>query len=157
MIGPVKMFSDDWFKAEWRKLGFHYELDHEAKQWNIVGSKAGLRSLVTELRDYASDQENDWVSCHRNLGPYDYLEIGTWSSAVIDDHWIAGALSDLLGLAAHIGDWVDASQVEASLSVRPFFSPGSPYDLCLRMEADDFDPSSLDTALLGSAGAGSAD
>ena len=69
------MFSDDWFKAEWRKLGYHYDRDDEAKQWNIVGSKAGLRSFATELRDYASDQENDWVSCHRNLGPYHYLEI----------------------------------------------------------------------------------
>lgn len=157
MIRPVNMFSDDWFKSEWRKLGYHYDRDDEAKQWNIVGSKAGLRSFATELRDYASDQENDWVSCHRNLGPYDYLEIGTWGSAVIDDHWIAGTLSDLLGLAAHIGDWVHASQVEASLSVRPFFSPGSAYDLCLRMEADEFDPSSMDTALLRPPGARSAD
>ncbi|HBZ45937.1 MAG TPA: hypothetical protein DEO93_01150 [Stenotrophomonas sp.] len=66
-------------------------------------------------------------------------------------------MSDLLSLAVHIGDWVDASQGGASLSVKPFFSPGSPYDLFLSMEADDFDPSSLDTALLGSAGAGSAD
>lgn len=153
----MKMFSDDWFRAEWRKLGFHYERDDETKQWNIVGSKAGLRSFATELRDYASDQENDWVSCHRNLGPYDYLEIGTWSSAVIDNHWIAGPLVDLLGLASHIGEWVDASQIGALLSVRPFFSPGSPYDFCLRVEADDFDPSSLDTALLGPPGARSAD
>jgi len=152
VISPVKMFSDEWFRAEWRKLGFNYKLDHEAKQWNIVGSKSRLRSFVNELHDYASDQENDWVSCHRNLGPYDYLEIGTWGSAVIDDHWIAGTLSDLLGLAAHIGHWADGSQAEASLSVRPLFSPGSPYDLCLTMEADDFDPSSLDTALLGAAG-----
>ncbi|MFG3448055.1 hypothetical protein ACGFZ3_05680 [Stenotrophomonas sp. NPDC047960] len=148
----MKVFSDDWFRAEWRKLGFHYDRDDETKQWNIVGSKAGLRSLVTELRDYASDQENDWVSCHCNSVPYDYLEFGTWASAVIDNHWIAGPLVDLLGLASHIGEWVDASQIGALLSVRPFFSPGSPYDLCLRVEADDFDPSSLDTALLGAAG-----
>lgn len=36
---PMKMFSDDWFRAEWRKLGFHYDRDDEAKQWNIVDPK----------------------------------------------------------------------------------------------------------------------
>lgn len=83
------------------------------------------------------------------LGPYDYLEIGTWGSPVIDGHWIAGRLSDLLALATHREEWIDSSQVGATLSVRSFFSPGSPYDVWLALERDDFDPSSLDTSLMG--------
>lgn len=144
----MKIFSDDWFRAEWRALGFYYDRDDDSKRWSITGSKEGLHAFVTEIRTYAADPDNDWVSCHWNLGPYDYLEIGTWDFAVIDDHWIAGRLSDLLDLAAYIGEWVDTAQIGACLSVRPFFSPDSPYDLWLRVEADAFDPSSLDTSLL---------
>lgn len=143
----MTIFSDEWFRCEWRRFGFHYELDDGTRRWNLTGSSEGLRSFVAAIRSYASDSENDWVSCHRNLGPYDYLEIGTWSSAIIDDHWIAGRLSDLLGLATHIEEWINASKVGDCVSVRPFFSPDSTYDIWLRLEPDDFDPSSLDTSL----------
>lgn len=95
-------FSDEWFRSEWRKLGFYYEVDHAAKQWTITGEVGGLEAFVAAVRLYASDPGNDWISCHCNLGPYDYLEIGTWTSPVIDSHWIAGALSELMSLADHI-------------------------------------------------------
>lgn len=76
----MKMFSDEWYRCEWRKLGFHYDRDDESRRWNITGSIEGVRAFVAEIRAYAEDSENDWVSCHRNLGPHDYLEIGTWAS-----------------------------------------------------------------------------
>ena len=146
--GSMKIFSDEWFRAEWRKLGFHYDRDDESKRWNITGSKEGLRAFVAAIRTYAAESDNDWVSCHCNLGPYDFLEIGTWNSAIIDGHWIAGRLTDLQDLATCIDEWINASPiVGASLSLRSHFSPESPYDLWLRVESDDFDPSSLDASL----------
>lgn len=143
----MKKFSDDWYRAEWMKLGFYYDLDHDAKHWNINGSRAGLLAFVAVLREYASAAENDWVSCHSNHGPHDYLEIGTWDSAVIDGHWIAGRLNDLLALVTYIEEWVFGSRVGESLAIRSFFSPGSSYDLLVTVEVDGFDPSSLDTSL----------
>ncbi|WP_419403261.1 hypothetical protein [Stenotrophomonas rhizophila] len=141
------IFSDEWYRSEWRRLGFHYELDEVSRRWNINGSAKGLHSFVAAIREYAADSENDWVSCHLNLGPHEYLEIGTWSSAIIDDHWIAGPLSELLSLATFIEKWIGASKVGDCVSVRPFFSPDSRYDVWLRLAPDDFDPSSLDTSL----------
>lgn len=144
----MKIFSDEWFRSEWRKLGFHYDRDDESKRWIITGSEEGLRAFVAAIRTYAADSENDWVSCHCNLGPYDFLEIGTWPSAIIDGHWIAGRLSDLQALATYIEEWIDGAQdVGACLSVRSFFSPGSPYDVWLGLESDGFDPSTLDPSL----------
>ncbi|MGH8037937.1 MAG: hypothetical protein ACREPD_09360 [Stenotrophomonas sp.] len=144
----MQLFSDEWYRSEWKKLGFHYELDHDSKQWKITGSREGVRSFVAAVRAYAIDSGNDWVSCHRNLGPHEYLEIGTWSSAIIDDHWIAGRLADLLDLATYVEEWIIASKAGDCLSVRSFFSPESPYDIWLRVGPDDFDPSSLDASLV---------
>lgn len=142
-------FSDEWFRSEWRKLRFYYEVDHAAKQWTITGEVGGLEAFVAAVRLYASDPGNDWISCHCNLGPYDYLEIGTWTSPVIDSHWIAGPLSELMSLADHIEVWLEGAQSGESLLAREFFSPSSPYDLCLHLIGAGFDPSSLDSALTG--------
>lgn len=101
-------FSDEWFRSEWRKLRFYYEVDHAAKQWTITGEVGGLEAFVAAVRLYASDPGNDWISCHCNLSPYD-----------------------------------------ESLLAREFFSPSSPYDLCLHLIGAGFDPSSLDSALTG--------
>jgi hypothetical protein len=143
----MNIFSEKWCRDEWRNLGFHYELDDDAKQWRITGSVTGLSSFVAVLRAYASDPNNDWISCHRNLGPHEYLEIGTWSSSIIDGHWIAGRLSDLLGLASRVEAWLDSAQNGDSLFVRAFFSPDSPHDVCLTVAPVAFDPSSLDASL----------
>ncbi len=142
-------FSDEWFRSEWRKLRFYYEVDHAAKQWTITGEGGGLEAFVAAVRLYASDPGNDWISCHCNLGPYDYLEIGTWTSPVIDSHWIAGPLSELMSLADHIQAWLEGAQVGESFLAREFFSPSSPYDLSLHLIGAGFDPSSLDSALTG--------
>lgn len=141
--------SDEWFRSEWRKLGFYYEVDHAAKQWTITGEVGGLEASVAAVRLYASDPGNDWISCHCTLGPYDYLEIGTWTSPVIDSHWIAGPLSELMSLADHIEVWLEGAQSGESLLAREFFSPSSPYDVCLHLIGAGFDPSSLDSSLTG--------
>lgn len=141
------MFSDEWFRTEWRKLGFYYELDHDGKRWMISGTVNGLRGFSQALRAYAEDVENDWVSCHTHLGPYDYLEIGTWNEPVIDGHWIAGRLEDLHALAGHIDAWLSCAEPGDSLLTRAFYSPSSPYDLCLALMGLEFDPASLDDSL----------
>lgn len=143
----MKHFSDDWFRAEWRKLGFYYEFNHEAKRWELTGSLSGLRAFSSAIRSYAMDSEHDWVSCHCNLGPYDYLEIGTWDVAVIDDHWIAGRLENLLALADWLDERLSTAQPGTSLSARSFYASSSPYDLCLYLKEPEFDPASLDESL----------
>lgn len=141
------MFTDAWFASEWRALGFFYDRDDDQKRWVINGSLNGLRAFSAAIRRYAADPEHDWVSCHCNLGPYDYLEIGTWCVAVIDDHWIAGRLEDLLALAGYLDEWLVTAQPGMSLSARSFHAPSGPYDLCLYLMEPAFDPASLDESL----------
>lgn len=50
MTGSVKMFSDDWFKVEWRKLGFHYELHPGKTSW--AGHQQQFRFWQVNLRGY---------------------------------------------------------------------------------------------------------
>lgn len=143
----MQYFSDDWFRSEWQKLGFHYELNHEAKRWEITGSLKGLKAFSLAIRTYATDSDNDWVSCHCNLGPYDYLEIGTWNVPVIDDHWIAGPLESLIQLAESIDAWLEGAQPGMALLAGAQFSSGSPYELQINLMDPQFDPASCDDSL----------
>ena len=38
-------------REEWRALGFFYDVDHEAKVWTLVGSRAGLLSTRARGRE----------------------------------------------------------------------------------------------------------
>ncbi|WP_223571821.1 hypothetical protein [Xanthomonas citri] len=139
-------FSNESIRAEWRKLGFYYDRDDIACAWVIIGSREGVGKFSRILRNYAN-KENDWISCHLNIGPYDYLEIGTWRDPVIDNHWIAGRIDEISNLASYISALLINCQVGDVLSVKKYFSPDSPYDLQLVIKASDFDPSSLDVNL----------
>ena len=92
---------------EWRELGFFYDRDDSAKEWRITGSKGNLNRFVKILRDYASDARNHVISEHEHYGPYMYLEIGTWATPEITDHWIAGPWNNLLELAAVVEARID--------------------------------------------------
>lgn len=41
----MQYFSDDWFRSEWRNLGFYYALNHEARRWEITGPLKGLKAF----------------------------------------------------------------------------------------------------------------
>src|SRR6185437_8478991 len=82
-------------QREWRELGFFYERDNGSMEWRIRGSCAGLLKFAHIFLDYSANPRRQKLSEHNHFGPYMYLEIGTWSEPVIDNHWIAGKLADL--------------------------------------------------------------
>jgi hypothetical protein len=85
--------------AEWRELGFYYDIDHSQKCWRLVGSKSGLTGFADSIQRYAADPRNERLSEHEHFGPYFYLEIQTASEPGMDGHSIHGSLLDLGRLA----------------------------------------------------------
>lgn len=132
-------------RREWRELGFFYELDDKTKEWRIRGSRAGLLRFVQILRDYSKNPRRRRLSEHDHLGPYMYLEVGTWNEPVIDGHWIAGTPDDLSNLSILISEQVLRANKGAPLRFRDQYSPGSSYELVLELADDEFDPASADT------------
>jgi hypothetical protein len=133
-------------RREWRELGFFYDCIDSAKEWRIVGSKEQLRRFGKILRDYVADSRNQVISEHEHYGPYMYLEVGTWTSAEITDHWIAGPLDKLLELAEAIESRIEKANVGDEIKLRDTFSPSSPYELVLEVKAESFDPALADPA-----------
>lgn len=133
-------------QREWRELGFFYDRDDDIKEWRLQGSRAGLRKFATALRDYAAHPGHAALSEHKHLGPYCYLEIGTWSSPEITDHWIAGPLQDLQKLADSIDTHLISASAGDRICLRTLFAPSSSHELVLQVQDDDFDPAAADTA-----------
>jgi hypothetical protein len=133
-------------QREWRELGFFYDRDDSAKEWRIVGSKGNLNRFVEILRDYAANARNDVISEHEHYGPYMYLEIGTWTTPEITEHWIAGPLNNLLELAAVVESRIGQTNVGDSIKLREDFSPASPYEIVLEVKDESFDPALADSA-----------
>jgi hypothetical protein len=132
-------------RREWRELGFFYDRDDDAKAWRIVGTEAGLGTFAKLLRAYASEPKHDVLSEHEHLGPYMYLEIGTWTEPEITDHWIAGPRTALGALAQLIERSIPELRVGGSVSFREAFAPKSAYDLVLELRAEPFDPAKDDS------------
>lgn len=133
-------------QREWRELGFFYDRDDDIKEWRLQGSRAGLHKLATALRDYAAHPGHAALSEHEHLGPYYYLEIGTWSSPEITDHWIAGPLQELQELADSVDTYLVAASAGDCICLRALFAPSSSHELVLQVREDDFDPAAADTA-----------
>lgn len=133
-------------RREWRELGFFYDRVDSAKEWRIVGSKEKLRGLGTILRDYVADRRNETISEHEHYGPYMYLEIGTWTSPEITDHWTAGPLEELLKLAEIVESRLDKANAGDEVKLRETFAPTSSYELVLEVKDESFDPAVADPA-----------
>lgn len=82
-------------QREWREFGFFYDSDDDAKEWRLVGTKAGLRQFAHAMQKYAAKPSNDLISAHEHFGAYSYLALGTWATSEISDHWLAGSLKDI--------------------------------------------------------------
>jgi hypothetical protein len=133
-------------RRKWRELGFFYDRDDIEKRWRIVGTRGGLSRFCDELVAFAGNSKNEAKSEHVHLGPYMYLELGSWPYPQITDHWIAGPLSTLRGLADVIRLKLASAAVGDVISFRDVFAPGSPYDLILELRSDGFDPAKEDSA-----------
>jgi len=139
-------------RAEWRELGFFYDRDDTAKEWILLGSRAGLLQFARLLQDYVADPRNTVKSEHEHYGPYMYLEVMTWPEPGMDDHSIHGPLADLARLARLVEDRVGAMEAGATSRIRGEFAASSTYSLVLELRGDDFDPSSPDGNLSEEAG-----
>ncbi len=103
--------------------------------------------LARHIRRYAAEPRSATIAEHDHLGPYGYLEIGTWSSPEITDHWIAGRREDLLRLACTLDDRLRDAIPGDYLSLRAAFSAQAPYDLVLEVRERGFDPAQADPSL----------
>lgn len=133
-------------QREWRELGFFYDRDDEAKEWRLIGSKAGLRYFAHAIQKYAAQPCHELISEHQHFGPYGYLEIGTWTTSEITDHWIAGPLVEIQRLALAVIARLDTASLGDCLYLRREFAPLSPYDLVLEVREDSYDPAQADSA-----------
>lgn len=134
-------------RAEWRELGFYYEHDGDAKEWRLVGSRAGLLPFTELLRAYVADPLNDRKAEHEHYGPYCYLEIMTWPEPGMDWHAIHGPLDALANLAALVEERVSGLRPGEEARIREEFAPDSEDSLVLELRPDGFDPASADEAL----------
>ena len=131
-------------RAEWQELGFFYDRDDLAEEWLVVGSRAGLARFSALLREYVADPSNAMLSEHEHYGPYQYLEIMTWTDAGMDDHSIHGTLQDLDRLATLVDARTTVLRPGERCRIREEFSATSKYSLLLDLREDGFDPAMLD-------------
>jgi hypothetical protein len=134
-------------RNEWRKLGFFYDYDEKRKEWQLVGSKAGLRQFLNLLLEYVKNPKHDRKSEHDHYGPYMYLEIMTWDAPGINDHCIQGTLSDLKGLAELVDKKLGVSKPGTSFVIRDEYAKSAEASLVFNVKTDDFDPASADPML----------
>jgi len=131
----------------WRHLGFFYDFDEASREWRLTGSRLGLLRLRDLLLAYVADPRNRADSEHAHYGPYQYLEVMTWSEAAFDSHAIRGTLSDLERLAGIIESRVNQAAPGATIRIQEDFAARSLYSLVLVVREDDFDPATADSAL----------
>ena len=131
-------------QREWRELGFYYCRDDEAREWRIEGSHDGLLKFAECFIAYSADARNVTISEHEHYGPYSYLEIGTWHTPQITDHWIAGTQAQLSELGSRIRKLVEDAGPGTEVLLRDSFAAGSPYELRLIVKDAGFDPAQAD-------------
>jgi hypothetical protein len=130
-------------RAEWRELGFFYDLNHSLKEWLLIGSRGGLLRFSELLRAYASNPRREGMSEHDHYGPYMYLKVMTWPHAGIDANTIHGTRDDLRRLASLVEEKVAALAPGDRARIRDEF-PLSEYALVMELRDDSFDPASPD-------------
>lgn len=120
----------------WRRLGFYHEPDHAERLWRFVGSRAGLRRLVDDLRRCADTETGDDNGIR--LGPYEDLVLYRWDRPGIDDHGIYGPPDALTRLAGLVEEELGAPGSTAIIG--PEYASDVEYRLRLEVREDDFDP-----------------
>ena len=131
-------------RRDWRELGFYYERDDSAKTWRLLGTRNGLLGFAESLKAYAADENKEQISEHEHFGPYWYLEVGTWHTPEITNHWIAGPLESIAALASHVETELGAARPPAIIKVREKFAPNSLYEFQFEVQPEEFDPALAD-------------
>ena len=135
-------------RRDWRELGFYYERDDTTKTWRLLGTMQGLLGFALSLKNYALNERNRQVSEHEHFGPYWYLEVGTWPEPEITNHWIAGPLEALDGLAGRIEAHLSTAVPPVVIKLRAAYAPNSPYEFQLELQPEAFDPALADPACI---------
>jgi hypothetical protein len=123
----------------WRRLGFYHEPDHAQRLWRIVGSRAGLRQLVNDLRRCADTETGEDNGIR--LGPYEDLVVYRWDRPGIDDQGIYGPPDALTRLAGLVEEGLGAPGSTAVIG--PEYASDVEYRLQLEVREDDFDPTTV--------------
>ncbi|HET6350938.1 MAG TPA: hypothetical protein VFG89_02260 [Coriobacteriia bacterium] len=139
--------TGDATRAEWRKLGFFYELDTDLQQWRLVGSRAGLLGFRDVVLDYAAAPEHATASSRAHVGPRAQLAMITWSDPGIEADGISGSLDDFRHLASLVERKLSGAQPGDRVRIGRDYAPASDYVLALDLREDGFDPSSMDRML----------
>jgi hypothetical protein len=134
-------------KIEWRDLGFYCDPDTQQRTWRFIGSVRGLTCLMRLLRAYAKNPNRHSLSEHDHYGPYGWLEIGTWKSPVISDHWIAGTIPDLIRLSNIIERVLSTAQAGDIFNITKEYDPDAQWDIVLEVKEDKFDPARADLGI----------
>jgi hypothetical protein len=139
----------EFYKNEWRELGFFYDLDEDNSQWLFTGSLGGLLKFRDLLLAYATNPHNDLLSEHDHYGTYllSYLKIMTWNQPGICANNIHGSLSDLQGLAYLVESKLKNMLPQTEASIGPEYAKDCGFSLVFRVMPDDFDPASMDPLL----------
>jgi hypothetical protein len=134
-------------KSEWRELGFYCDQNSEDHVWRFIGSKSGLLKVSELLTTYVANPSNSLISEHEHYSPYGWLEIGTWQTRNVTDHWIAGSLSDLLFLADCINRRIKDAQPGAIINLKDEYCPNCDWGIVLEVKNDDFDSATEDKVI----------
>ena len=134
-------------RAEWRELGFFYELKKNPPSWRIVGSMQGLANFPRLLDLYAQDPRNRALSEHAHYGPYMYLKIETAEPSEIDNRSIRGSIRDLLRLRDLVAAQLQKANTGDSFVVGLEYSVLVTHPLHFEVREDAFDPASADPQL----------
>ena len=128
---------------EWNELKFYYEFDSDFKQWRLFGSKMGFNNLIEIIRDYTNDPDNEPISEHIHLGPYEYLKIMSWNEPKISRDYIAGSFKDLLKLCDIIEAKLKIHNVGDIFKISDEYSLGNLATLVFFIMSDKFIPASI--------------
>jgi hypothetical protein len=137
---------DQRIKAEWRALGFYYELveNKNRNEWHFYGSRQGLQHFLELLDEYTNNPANDVDSEHQHYGPYNYLKIMTWHKPTITPNYIAGTITDLKTFRSILADKMDQTQSGQSFSIDEEYGADNTATLIFFVMEKDFDPVQLD-------------
>ncbi len=125
---------------DWRALGFYHEPDLANREWLLVGSRSGLRTLARMLQSQAEKAGQDGKPAALAIGPYDDFHIRMWERPGIDDESIHGPAEALRHLRDLIDERLATAKPNDEFRIRDEFARNAEYGLHFVVRDEDFDP-----------------
>ena len=127
---------------DWRALGFYHEPDLANREWLLVGSPSGLRTLARMLRSQADKSGRDGKPAALAMGPYEDFHIRVWERPGLDDESIHGPAEALRRLSRLIDERLATAKPDEEFRIRDEFASDAEYGLHFVVRSEDFDPAS---------------